>query len=148
MYFSPPHLASHFHTQAPLSLVLAEVITWNSLTVFILAGIVSALSGIAAVLRTEKDFTLFRVIVVTFNATLLGLGLSMIWYTYFEKSPNILVGLCILIGLGGTSIMDVIINAFKNGGLSISFKDGSLRIDKPESKPDSKQDDKDKTEEK
>lgn len=124
----------------PLALLLGDAVGWDSLTVFVLASVVSALSGIAAILRTEKEFTLFRVAVVTLNATLLGLGLAMVWYAYFEKNPNVLVGLCILVGLGGTSVLDVIVNAVKSGGLSISLKDGSLKIDAPDQKPDQKRD--------
>lgn len=121
VWFPPP----------PLAVVFASGVEWDAVTVFFLASAISGLSGLACLLRTDPTFTTWRAVAVVLNCALLGLGLSMVWLSYFEDHPNILVGICILLGLGGTPMLDFVLNLLKNGGLSISLKDGQLNIDKP-----------------
>lgn len=108
--------------------VLGAYLADDVISICILSALVSGLSGIAALLRTESNFTLGRTLVVLLNSALLGLGLSLVWWGSFSENPNVLVGLCVLIGLGGQPVLEMILGALRNGALSILFKDGSLKI--------------------
>lgn len=114
-----------FFAQNPF---FADVFSADSIFVFLLACLVSGLAGVAAALRNEQGISLLRVFTVALNSSLLGLGLSMVWYNYFQANPSLLVGLCVLIGLGGQPVLEMLIEAVKNGSLSISFKDGGLKL--------------------
>ncbi len=114
--------------------MVAEVFTADAVFVFLLACLVSGLAGIAAALRNEQGTSLLRLFTVALNSCLLGLGLSMVWHSYFQTNPGLLVGLCVLIGLGGQPVLEMVVEAVKNGSLSINFKDGGLRLIKKEDK--------------
>lgn len=118
--------------------LLADFIATDSMLVCTLSAVVSGLAGAAALMRTEATFTSGRLMIVILNSALLGLGLSLVWWGSFSENPNILVGLCVLIGLGGQPTLELVLKLVQQGALSIVFKDNALKIDegeKKESKP-------------
>lgn len=122
--------------------VVASYISNDALIVCILSAVVSGLSGAAALMRTEPGFTTSRLMVVLLNSSLLGLGLSLIWWGSFVENPNILVGLCVLIGLGGQPMLELVLKLAQKGALSIVFKDNALKIDEGDPKPSNKESEK------
>lgn len=105
------------------------------LSVFLTAALVSGLAGLAALLRSGALLTVVGTFTALLNSSLLGLGLSLVWFNQFQASPHILVGICILLGLGGMPTLDFILKMFLRGGLAITMGGGSLRVDTPETAP-------------
>lgn len=75
-------------------------------SVFIAAFSMSAFAGLAALLRSDKEITWTRVASATLNSGMLGLGMSLIWYTKYIDNLYTLIGLCVLFGLGGPITVD------------------------------------------
>lgn len=108
-------------------------------TLYGTAAVVSGLAGLAALLRSEAVLTWLKVATVLLNSSLLGLGLAMVWQGYFKENPNVLVGLCILLGLGGQPTLEWVVGMVRRGGFSINLGDGNLRV-----RPNDDKEDKDK----
>lgn len=117
-----------------VSLFQADLIMTDTLTICALSALVSALSGVAALMRTEPAWTYGKLWMVVMNSGLLGLGLSLVWWESFSTNPNVLVGICILIGLGGQPMLEVILSLLQKGALRIAMKDQSLKVDDEEKK--------------
>jgi hypothetical protein len=95
---------------------------------FAAAFLVSGLAGLAALLRSGAPLGVLRVVSAFLNSGLLGLGLSMAWAEYFHETPHVLVGVCVLIGLGGTPTLEFILELIRKGGFSIRLGGGSLDV--------------------
>lgn len=92
----------------------------NPIHVFISAFGVSSFAGLAALLRAGKPINVVAVFSAILNSGLLGLALALLWYHKFQDNVYFLIGICVLAGLGGATMVDFILQAFKAGGLSIS----------------------------
>jgi hypothetical protein len=80
--------------------------------VFLAAFAVSALAGMANLLRGNVPVTLKAVASYSLNSGMLGLGVALLWYSQFRENIHFLVGLCVLAGLGGMATVD-----FATGGV-------------------------------
>lgn len=97
----------------------------NPLYVFLSAFGVSSFAGLAALLRAGKEVNGIAVLSAVLNSGMLGLAIALVWYHKFQDNIYFLIGICVLAGLGGATLVDFAIAAFKSGGLSIGgFKVG------------------------
>lgn len=92
----------------------------NPINVFLSAFGVSSFAGLAALLRAGKQITPISVISAILNGGLLGLAIALLWYVRFQDNVYFLIGICVLAGLGGVTMVDFLIEAVKSsGGISI-----------------------------
>lgn len=113
----------------------------NPLTVFLSAFGVSSFAGLAALLRAGKEVNKVSVISAILNSGFLGLAIALLWYTKFQDNVYFLIGICVLAGLGGATLVDFCVESIKNGGLSIGGFNLSMRpkeSDKPLGSKESK----------
>jgi hypothetical protein len=93
------------------------------LYVFISAFGVSSFAGLAALLRAGKRVNTGAVFTAMLNSGMIGLGIATLWYTKFQDNIYFLIGICILAGLGGATLVEFvvqfIIGGLKSGGISI-----------------------------
>ena len=82
---------------------------------FISAFSVSSLAGLAAYLRSNRELTVRGTISAMLNSGLLGLAIAFLWYNYFNDNGNIwfMLGISLLAGLGGISVLDFVIQVAK-----------------------------------
>lgn len=103
------------------------------ISVFLAAFGTSSFAGLAALLRSGKQLSKMAIASAMLNAGLLGLVIAMVWWHQFSGSEeNIywLIGLCILSGLGGMTVIDFALQLLKKGGVNITFK--PVDDDKPD----------------
>lgn len=105
----------------------------NPLAVFICAFGVSSFAGLAALLRAGKEVNKITVLSAILNSGFLGLAIALLWYTKFQDNVYFLIGICVLAGLGGATMVDFVVESVKSGGLSIGGFSLSMK-----SKPDDK----------
>lgn len=91
----------------------------NPIAVFFSAFGVASFAGLAALLRAGKQVNAVSVISALLNSGFLGLAIALLWYTKFQDNIYFLIGICVLAGLGGATLVDFAVEAIKNGGLSI-----------------------------
>jgi hypothetical protein len=99
--------------------------------VFLLAFGTSSLAGLAALLRSGQTISIRSLLSAWLNSGLLGLAIAFIWYNYFEgdQNPWFLLGVSILAGLGGYTVIDFVITLLVSKGWNIT-----IHTDKLESK--------------
>jgi hypothetical protein len=96
---------------------------WHSLSVFASAFGVSAFAGLATLLRFAKRLSWLSIISAMLNAGFLGLAIALIWYQNYLKSENVagLLGICVLAGMGGSTLSDLLISLLAGAGISIKI---------------------------
>lgn len=94
----------------------------DPLTLFITAAVVGALAGVAALLRSSRDITWRVLLSAALNAGALGAGMAMLLFTYFKDNTWFLLGLCLLAGLGGMTLLGFLLAIIKKGGMIINIK--------------------------
>jgi hypothetical protein len=101
----------------------------NPLYVFISAFGVSSFAGLAALLRAGKEISKIAVCSAILNSGLLGLALALLWYHKFQDNIYFLIGICVLAGLGGATMVDFVLQIFKSGILSsaLGVKDAATK---------------------
>lgn len=92
-----------------------------SLSVFIGAFGVAAFAGLATLLRFGKKISILTIVSAMLNSGFLGLAISLIWYENYQKAANIhgLIGVCVLAGMGGSTITDILISLLSGAGIKI-----------------------------
>lgn len=92
-----------------------------SLSVFFAAFGVSAFAGLATLLRFSTKLSKLAVVSSMLNSGFLGLAISLIWYRNFSQDSNIhgLIGICVLAGMGGSTLTDVIISLLSGTGIKV-----------------------------
>jgi CHASE2 domain-containing sensor protein len=85
----------------------------NSVVVFLSAFGVAAMGGLATLLRSDLPITRKSVATSMLNCGLLGLGISLLWYSQFQDNLFFLVGLCVVAGLGGNASIDFAVDMFR-----------------------------------
>lgn len=102
---------------------MASPEAFDPLKVFWSAFGIASFAGLAALLRSGKKLTWLAVFAAMLNAGLIGLAICLLWYTKFRSEDNIyfLIGVCALAGLGGTTVIDFVIQLCKKGGVSITI---------------------------
>lgn len=103
--------------------------TYDPLRVFAASAGLSSFAGLAELLRSGRAVTWKSAASAAFNSAMLGLAISLVWYHYFLDQNNIyfLVGVCVLAGLGGATMVDFFLTLFRRGGINVNFtppKDG------------------------
>lgn len=95
------------------------------LQVLICCFSIASLAGIAALLRSNKELTIRTIASAALYSGLFGLVIGLIWYNYFAPANLFfLVGVSGLAGLGGVSLLDVILQLITNGvNVRISLND-------------------------
>jgi len=94
----------------------------HSLTVFASAFGVSSFAGLATLLRfSRKKLSKLAVISAMLNAGFLGLAIALIWYQNYRKAENVhgLIGICVLAGMGGSTITDLLISLLAGAGIKV-----------------------------
>lgn len=90
---------------------------------FIATFLMSSFAGLASLLRSGKNISTRSATSAMLNSGLLGLAFSLIWYKYyFIDNIYFLVGISLLAGLGGNTIIDFVLEVLRNGGIVISLK--------------------------
>jgi uncharacterized YccA/Bax inhibitor family protein len=92
-----------------------------SLSVFAAAFGVSAFAGLATLLRFSRKLSKLAVVSSMLNAGFLGLAISLIWYQNYRQAANIhgLIGICVLAGMGGSTITDILISLLSGAGIKV-----------------------------
>lgn len=103
-------------------------ISFDEVGVFAGAFILSALAGLASLLRKSGDLTKKAVCSVTLNSGVLGLAIALLWYTKFQDNIYFLIGVCVIAGLGGMTTIDFVLAAIQRGGLSIKLGKGGAEV--------------------
>lgn len=107
------------------------------IALFVAAFLLAAFAGMASLLRSPDAIT-FRSAASSFlNSGLAGLAVAMIFFYNFHENMYALIGLCLVIGLGGVTMVDFLIHLFKKGGFSIKLGPGGIGF--TESKDDASQ---------
>jgi hypothetical protein len=77
---------------------------------------IASLAGIAALLRSDKTLHWRTVLAAGLYSGLFGLVIGLIWYNYFAPA-NVwfLIGVSGLAGLGGVSLIDVLVQLIAKG---------------------------------
>ncbi len=94
----------------------------------VLAGCltVSSLAGLAALLRSKQALTWRNVIATCLYSGMFGLIYGLIWFEWFDgENQNFffLIGTSGLVGLGGASLLDFVVDGLLNGfNITISTK--------------------------
>jgi hypothetical protein len=114
---------------------------------FFLAFVISALAGLGNLLRSDKRLTTRLMISAVLNSGALGLVVSMLLYSWFKDNTWFLLGLCLLAGLSGASILNFIVMIIRRGGADIEIiiapKRGGTDEDASFTGPQPQSDDKD-----
>lgn len=89
----------------------------NPYSLFGLTFGISSVAGLAALLRSKQQLNPRLVISAFLNAGLFGTGVAMVWYeNYGGKShPWFMMGISLLAGLGGTTLLDFCLQAANEG---------------------------------
>lgn len=95
----------------------------TSLQVLMASFTISSLGGLAALLRSHKDLSLRAVCAAMLYSGMMGIIIALLWYNVFSDKSNLyfLLGVSGLAGIGGTTVVDFIIQTIKNGGINISI---------------------------
>lgn len=82
--------------------------TWAAIGLFACAFFASAFAGLAALLRFGKRLTPFTVTSAMLNSGMLGLAIMLLRYDENSTLGSVyqLLAICILAGLGGSSLLD------------------------------------------
>jgi hypothetical protein len=102
-------------------LVLEELVF--SFSIFAASFGCAAFAGLATFLRFTKKITKLRLVSTMLNSGFLGLAIALLWYKNFQEDKNIysLVGICVLSGMGGSTLTDALISLLGAGGLRINI---------------------------
>jgi len=95
---------------------------FHSLAVFASAFGVSAFAGLATLLRfSSKKLSYVAIASAMLNAGFLGLAIALIWYQNYRKAENVhgLIGICVLAGMGGSTITDLLISLLAGAGIKV-----------------------------
>jgi hypothetical protein len=93
----------------------------DPLTLAITAAVIGALAGVAALLRSTSILTWRMVLSAGLNSAALGAGMAMLLFTYFKDNTWFLLGLCLLSGLGGMTLLGFVLHLLKKGGVYVDI---------------------------
>ncbi len=111
----------------------------DPLTLFLAAFFISAMAGVAALLRSSKELTWRAICSAALNSGALGTAMALVLFAWFKDNTWFLLGLCMLAGLGGMTLVGFILKVLEQGGINVVIKPGAG--EKP-SKKDTDEEDK------
>lgn len=93
----------------------------NALIVFASAFGVSAFAGLATLLRFASKLTKLTMMSAMANSGFLGLAIALLWYESYCKEENVysLIGFCVLAGMGGSSVTDLVFSLLAGAGVKV-----------------------------
>jgi hypothetical protein len=97
--------------------------------VFAATFVISSFAGLASLLRSGKELRLRSVLSAMLNSGLLGLAIAFLWYNYWRENLWFLIGVSLMAGLGGMTMLDFCLMVLRNSGLNVI-----VRIDDDEHK--------------
>ncbi len=90
---------------------------------------IASLGGFFSLLRSQQPLTARGLVAATLYSGLIGLVIGLLWFNYFAPANLFfLIGTSGLAGLGGVTLLDVVVNVIAKGGVNITIKpksDGS-----------------------
>lgn len=97
--------------------------TTHPIFVFLSAFGVSSFAGLATYLRFSRKMSGIGVASAMLNAGFMGLAISLLWYQHFRNTENVygLIGICVLAGMGGSAVTDVIWTILTGGGIKVTI---------------------------
>lgn len=89
----------------------------SPLHVFASCFCIASFAGLASLLRSKKQLTGRLLVSAFLYSGLFGLVIGLLWYNYFGGQDNLyfLIGVSGLAGLGGTSLLDFVVQGVANG---------------------------------
>lgn len=98
---------------------------------------ISSLGGLAGLLRSNAKLSIRSVVSAILYSGLMGLCIALLWYKYFDGDGNVyfLLGVSGLAGIGGTTVIDFIVQAVKKGGLNIVITAAPDPVEPPPPSP-------------
>lgn len=81
----------------------------ENISVFALCFFLAGFSGLASLLRSCRDLTTVKILSSFLNSGLLGLGICLLWFMKYREDVYSLVGICVLVGLGGQSMISFVL---------------------------------------
>lgn len=96
---------------------------FNPVQFLLSASSVASFAGLAALLRSGRKVTWLSVLSAMLNSALVGLAIATLWFTKFRDADNLyfLIGVCILAGLGGSTLLELGLAVVRNGGVNINI---------------------------
>jgi len=93
----------------------------NALLVFASAFGVAAFAGLATLLRFAQRLTKLTITSAMANSGFLGLAIALLWYESYCKEENVygLIGFCVLAGMGGSSVTDLVFSLLAGAGIKV-----------------------------
>lgn len=91
---------------------------FTSLSIFASAFGVAAFAGLATLLRFAQKLSKLAVVSAMLNAGFLGLAIALLWYRNAENVYSLL-GFCVLAGMGGSTLTDILISVLSGAGIKI-----------------------------
>lgn len=84
---------------------------------------ISSLGGLAALLRSKHQLTWRSITSALLWSGLAGLLIALTWFNYYNDQGNIYFLLAVsgLAGIGGTTVVDFVIQLVKAGGVNITI---------------------------
>ena len=94
---------------------------YHALFVFASAFFVAAFAGLATLLRFARKLSKLAVVSALLNSGFLGLAISLLWYQNYRKEENVysLIGFCVLAGMGGSSLTDLVFSLLAGAGIRV-----------------------------
>ncbi len=95
--------------------------------VFLASFSISSLAGLAALLRSERELSWRAAASAMLYSGMMGVIIALLWYNFFDGEGNLyfLLGVSGLAGIGGTTVLDFVVQVIKKGGVHISISPGS-----------------------
>lgn len=100
----------------------------DSTRMFCAATGLGGLSGLAYLLRSGKEITWLAILTAMLNSALTSLSIALLWYNTSQDNPYFLIGVCVLAGLGGASLTDLMIAVLKKK-ISITEAGDAKKVD-------------------
>ena len=94
---------------------------YNAIIVLFSAFGVSAFAGLATTVRFSRKLSKISIISGMLNSGLLGLAIALTWYQNYRQAENVfgLLGVCVLAGMGGSTLTDFIVSVLGGAGVQI-----------------------------
>jgi len=94
-----------------------------ALSVFVSSFGAAGFAGLATLLRFAKKVSKLSAASAMLNSGCLGLAIALIWYRNYLEAKNVygLIGICVVAGMGGSTITDLLISLLTGAGIHITI---------------------------